>query len=145
MSNAIATQSALPLVTIDKKGTQGSFALAMAFASREQRAELGVAMYEGWLKHGNFQAILNDVRAVGILTPVEFALVEPMVEQGKRVSKDQFVEFCRRVEKAINAKNDAKLAKGKSVSELKGRKAFVYGVVRNIVKGNTAVGEVLEG
>lgn len=143
MSNAIATVASLPLVSIDKKGTQGSFALAMAFASREQRAELGAAMYAGWLAHGNFQAILNDVHAVGLLTAVEFSLVEPMVEQGKRVSKDQFIEFCRRVLKAVQAKDDARIAKGKGAVEYKGRKVFVLGVVRNVVKGNTAVGEVL--
>lgn len=146
MSNAVALALAsLPTMAIDKKGTKGSLALAMAFATRESRMAAGYGMYATWLQNGNFQAILVDTKAAALLNEVEFSLVEPMVKQGERVSRDQFIEFCTRVVKAIRAKNEAKIAKGKTVAEFKGKKAFVYAVIANVVKGSTEVGEVVEG
>ena len=124
MSNAIALIDGSATVAIAKNGTQGSYALAIAFASRDTRMALGQAMYASWLANGNFQALANDVLACGLVPKAAVPFVQPLiaVQQGERISRDRFTTFAKSVVAAVESKG----------KELKGKKSFVFEVLRRV-------------
>lgn len=124
MTNAIALVSGEGTVTISKNGAQGSYALAIAFASRDTRMALGQAMYGHWLQNGNFQALANDVIASGLVPKSAIPFVEPLiaVKNGERISRERFTVFAEAVVTAVESKG----------KDLKGKKSFVFEVLRRV-------------
>jgi len=124
MTNAVALVSGEGTVAINKAGAQGSYALAVAFASRDTRMALGQAMYGHWLANGNFQALANDVIASGLVPKSALPFVEPLIKvnAGERISRERFTVFAMAVVAATESKG----------KELKGKKSFVYEVLRRV-------------
>jgi hypothetical protein len=117
-------------VTMNAKGKTGSLARAIAFASRDVRMAQGQALYVKWLANAQFRPIVNDV--LGTLVPAAAKpYVEAMVPANGPIPKAKFEAFCVAVDAAIQRKMDEARAKGKS-GELKGEKAYVYGIVQRI-------------
>ena len=119
-------------VTMNAKGKTGSFARAIAFASRDVRMAQGHALYHKWLANAQFRPIVNDV--LDTLVPAAAKpYVEGMVPANGPVPKALFERFCVAVDGAIQRKQADARAKGKS-AELKGEKAYVYGIVQRIAE-----------
>lgn len=130
ITNAIAANDLIPM---NNKGKAGSFARAIAFASREQRHAMGRAVYASQLQNGQYRPIVRD--AVELLVPKSArAFVESMVPPSGGVSKAQFVAFCAAVHNFIQAKNKT----------LKGEKLFVYGIIKAVAEEATAHETVIE-
>ena len=110
-------------VTMNEKGKTGSFARAIAFASRDARMKVGQAMYAIWLRNSQFRPIVRDV--LDTLVPkAAKPYVEALVPASGPVPKAQFIAFCQAVDGAVKAKG----------KELKGEKAFVYEIVRRVAE-----------
>ena len=132
-ANAIATATGGELITMNTKGKQGSFARAIAFASREQRHAMGRAVYVAQLQNGQYRPIVRD--AIELLVPKSSrAFVESMVPPAGAVNKVQFVAFCATVHNYIKAKD----------KPLKGEKAFVYGIIKAVAEEAAARETVVE-
>lgn len=126
--NAIAIIEQGSAVVMNAKGKTGSFARAIAFASRDVRIARGQAMYLTWLQNNTFRPIVNDV--LDVLVPkAAKPYVEALIPTNGPVPKGQFVAFCQAVDGAIKAK-------GKDVT-LRGEKLFVYEIVRRIAEAET--------
>jgi hypothetical protein len=111
------------VIPMNEKGKAGSFARAIAFATREARMKVGQAMYATWLANSQFRPIVRD--ALDTLVPkAARPYVEALVPASGPVPKSQFVAFCQAVDGAVKAKGKA----------LKGEKAFVYEVVRRVAE-----------
>ncbi len=124
-------------VTMNTKGKTGSFARAIAFASRDVRMAQGRALYAKWLENAQFRPIVSDV--LDTLVPAAAKpYVEAMVPVNGPVPKAQFEAFCVAVNAAVQAKQAEARAKGKS-GELKGEKAFVYGIVQRVAEAASPV------
>ena len=135
-----AIESALTsgaVVTMNAKGKTGSFARAIAFASRDVRMAQGQALYAKWLANAQFRPIVADV--LDTLVPAAARpYVEAMVPVNGPVPKAQFEAFCVAVDAAIQVKQAEARAKGKT-GELKGEKAFVYGIVQRVAEAAAPV------
>jgi hypothetical protein len=125
MSNAVAIIEGTRSIVIDKKGNTGSLALAVAFAGREARQEFGQMMYANWLANGQFRPVVNDILSCGLVPKSALPFVAGLVPATGSVSKEALMGLC-------NAVSSAVAAKGK---ELKGRKAYVFGIVDRISRG----------
>ena len=108
----------------DKKGNlkTGSFARALAFASREVRQDSARALYVKYLSNGMYRPIVSDVTDVLVPASARPFVLGAIGEKGS-MSKDSFVSFCRTVKAAVDS----------SGKEPKGQKAFFYGLVSAIV------------
>ena len=132
-ATAIATATGGELITMNAKGKTGSFARAIAFASREQRHAMGRAVYVAQLQNGQYRPIVRD--AIELLVPKSSrAFVESMVPPAGAVNKAQFVAFCTTVHNFIQSKG----------KEPKGEKAFVYGVIKAVAEEAAARETVIE-
>lgn len=125
MSNAIALFDGQRAVVIDKKGNTGSFAMAIAYASRETRAEFGHMMYAKWLATGQFRPVVNDILSCGLVPKSALPFVAGLVPAEGQVSKESLMGLCQAVSAAVSAKG----------KELKGKKAFVFAIVDRIARG----------
>lgn len=129
MSNALALASVNTTIALSKKdgAKSGSFARALAFASREVREDMGRELYARWLENGQYRPVVNDI--VDVLVPKSAqGFVAAMVPINGPVKKDQLMQLCVAVD---NYLTDKARAKGTAL-ELKGQKAFVYGIVARI-------------
>jgi hypothetical protein len=127
-NNAIATEL-IPM----GRGKAGSFARAIAFASREQRHALGRAVYAAQLQNGQYRPIVRD--AIELLVPKSArAFVEAMIPPNGGISKDKFAAFCTAVHNFVQAKNKS----------LKGEKMFVYGIIKAVAEEAAAHETVIE-
>ena len=121
------------LVAMNSKGKQGSFARAIAFASREQRLAMGRAVYASQLANGQFRPIVRD--AIEVLVPKSSrAFAESLVPPSGAVSKAQFTAFCVAVDNYVKSKG----------KELKGEKAFIYGIIKAVAEETAARETVVE-
>lgn len=128
--NAIATNELVPM---NNKGKAGSFARAIAFASREQRHAMGRAVYASQLQSGQYRPLVRD--AIETLVPkAARGFVEALVPPSGGVSKNQFAAFCAAIDNFIKAKG----------KPLKGEKAFVYGIIKAVAEEATAHETVIE-
>lgn len=125
MSNAVALIEGTRSIVIDKKGNTGSLALAVAFAGREARQEFGQMMYANWLANGQFRPVVNDILSCGLVPKSALPFVAGLVPATGSVSKDALFGLCNAVAAAVNAKG----------TTLKGKKAYVFGVVDRIARG----------
>ena len=126
--NAITNtvNTAAEVFTMNNKGKVGSFARAIAFASREHRHAMGRAVYVAQLKNGQFRPLVRD--AIELLVPKSArGFVEAMVPPAGAVSKAQFIAFCTTVHNFIKQKG----------KELKGEKLFVYEIIRRCAEEAT--------
>lgn len=126
-ANAIAAATGGELIPMNNKGKVGSFARAIAFASREQRHAMGRAVYVSQLQNGQYRPIVRD--AIELLVPKSArGFVESMVPASGAVSKAQFIAFCTTVHNFIKQKG-----------KLKGEeKLFVYEIIRRCAEEATA-------
>ena len=132
-ANAIASATGGELITMNSKGKQGSFARAIAFASREQRHAMGRAVYVSQLQNGQYRPLVRD--AIELLVPKNSrAFAGAMVPASGAVSKAQFTAFCAAVHEFVQSKG----------KELKGEKAFVYGIIRAVAEEAAARETVVE-
>jgi hypothetical protein len=124
MSNAIAlVNGSTEVVLSHKTGKTGSFARALAFASREVRQGIGQSMYLNWLQNGTYRPIVNDILGCGLVAKSAVPYVAGMIPDNGAIKKEQLINLCLAVDNAVR----------KSGKEVKGQKAFVYGVVQQIV------------
>jgi len=108
----------------DKKGLlkTGSFARALAFASREVRHDAARSLYVKYLSNGQYRPIVTDV--TDVLVPASArAFVLGAIGTTGGMSKDAFISFCRAVKAAVDSTG----------KEPKGQKLFFYGLVSAIV------------
>ena len=129
MSNIVNFIESGLAVTMNAKGKTGSMALAIAFASREVRQNQGMSLYIKWLENGQFRPLANDI-LTRLVPKAAMPFMEGLIPANGPVSKAQFVTLCQQVHSAW----DVKIREGKAP---KGEKAFVYGIVDRIVRGNS--------
>lgn len=129
MNNAIAMfEGSTSVVLNEKTGKTGSFARAMAFASREIRQGLGHAMYAKWLANGQYRPIVDDILSCGLVPKSAVPFVSGLVPTNGAIKKESLQGLCLAVEYAVRNKRNKD---GEPVIP-KGQKAFVYGVVQRI-------------
>lgn len=135
-ANAIATAVAAiatnELVPMNNKGKVGSFARAIAFASREQRHAMGRAVYAYQLQNGQYRPCVRD--AIELVPKSVRPVFESLIPPSGGISKNQFVTFCTAVHSFIQSKG----------KPLKGEKAFVYGVIKAVAEEATAHETVID-
>lgn len=115
---------------VGKKVTQGTFARAIAFASKADREAIGQAMYAKWLQNNTYRPVVNDILDCGLVpkAALPYVRVYSGVTEAGPVSREALVKLCI----AVKAEVDSKVAAGKSIP--KGQKGFVYGVVARIAE-----------
>jgi hypothetical protein len=115
-------------VTFNAKGKTGSFARAIAYASRETRQSLGRGMMEHWLQNGNYRPVLNDI--IEVLVPkAQQDWIRASVPSSGMPSRDTLVGVSRQVQTVYENKRN----KNGEPVVLKGEKLFMYNLVREIV------------
>ena len=131
MENAISLVEGNGQVVLSSKtGKTGSFARAIAFASRDTRLAMGQALYAKWLSNGQFRPVVDDILNCGLVGKEGSILLQGQVPATGPVSKDTLFNLCTSVTFLVRSKG----------KELKGQKAFVYGIVERIA----STGEVVE-
>jgi hypothetical protein len=127
---AIAGSAQLPMTyKPNAKGEikTGSFARAIAFASREVRLDASRALYLKWLSNGQYRPVVNDM--VDAIVPKSAQpFVRSMAPASGPISKDMFVSLCTAVVGAVEA----------SDKPAKGQKAFFYGIAKMVVESTRA-------
>lgn len=129
--NAIAiidNASSGALVTLNAKGKIGTFARAIAFASRDERIQLGQMMHLKWLQNGMYRPLVDDVLTCGIVPKAALPFVTGLVPTNGPVRKDQLISLCN----AVSNYADQVRTKDGDRKEFKGEKAFVLELVRRI-------------
>jgi len=116
-------------VTMNAKGKQGTFARAIAFASRDARIALGQAMHLKWLQNGQYRPLVNDILSCGLVPKAAIPFVSGLIPTNGSVPKEQFIALCQAVKHAV----DNKTNKAGERVEVKGEKAFIFGIVNAIV------------
>ena len=129
MQNAVAIIDQGSLVTLNAKGKMGTFARAVAFASRDVRAAMGQSMYAKWLANGQYRPVVNDILTCGLVAKAALPYIEGLVPVNGAVSKEQLMGLCRAVKNAVESKG----------KEVKGEKAFVYEIVKRIAESAETV------
>lgn len=123
MENAIALVEGNGQVTLSSKtGKTGSFARAIAFASRDTRMAMGQALYAKWLANGQYRPLVEDILNCGLVHKAAVPYLQIALPATGPVSKDMLFTLCQQVTAAVHA----------SGKEVKGQKAFVFGVVERI-------------
>jgi len=131
MDNAIALVEGNGQVVLSAKtGKTGSFARAIAFASRDTRLAMGQALYAKWLGNGQYRPVVEDILNCGLVGKEGAILLQGQVPQSGPVSKEVLFNLCTSVTFLVRQKG----------KELKGQKAFVYGIVERIA----STGDVIE-
>ena len=116
------------LVTFNDKGKKGSFARAIAYASRETRQNLGRGMMEHWLGNGNYRPVLNDI--IEVLVPkAQQDWIRASIPASGMPSQDTLVGVCRQVKSVYDNKRN----KAGEPIVLKAEKLFMFNIVREIV------------
>lgn len=135
MSNAIAlVNGTSEIVLSHKTGKSGSFARAIAFATREVRQNVAYSMYLNWLQNGTYRPIVNDILGCGLVAKSAVPYVSGMIPDNGAVKKEALIGLCLAVDNAVK----------KSGKEVKGQKAFVYGLIQHIVAEVTAQNTVVD-
>ncbi len=116
------------LLTLNAKGKIGTFARAIAFASRDQRIQLGQMMHLKWLQNGMYRPLVDDVLTCGIVPKAALPFVTGLVPTNGPVRKEQLISLCA----AVTNYADQVRTKDGEPKEFKGEKAFVLELVRRI-------------
>lgn len=114
---------------VGKKVSRGTFAAAIAFASKADRESIGQAMHAKWLQNGTYRPLVNDILDAGLIpkAALPYVRVYSGLTEAGPVTKDALVKLCRAVKQEV----DAKVQDGKPLP--KGRKGFTYGLVAAVV------------
>jgi len=124
MTNAIALFSGSSDVVLSAKtGKTGSFAKAVAFATRDARMDLSRKMYANWLANGTYRPVVNDILSSGLVPKSAVPYVAGFLPDNGAIRKEQLINLCNNIDFAIR----------QSGKEIKGQKAFMYGLVQAIV------------
>lgn len=122
------------LVTMNAKGKSGSFARAIAFASRESRQNLSAGLMLKQLQNGQYRPLVNDILTCGLIPKANLDWVAAGIPSAGAVNKETLVNLCRQVKGVY----DNKRTKNGDPVVLKGEKAFVMGFVSAIVADQAA-------
>jgi hypothetical protein len=123
MENAIALVEGHGQVVLSTKtGKTGSFARAIAFASRDTRMAMGQALYAKWLANGQYRPLVEDILNCGLVAKAAVPYLQVALPPAGPVSKEMLMTLCQQVAHAVNSKG----------KEIKGQKAFVFGIVERI-------------
>lgn len=117
------------MVTMNAKGKSGSFARAIAFASREARQNLSAGLMLSQLQNGQYRPLVNDILSCGLIPKANLDWVSASIPKSGAVNKDTLIGLCRQVKGVY----DTKRTKSGEPVVLKGEKAFVMGFVQAIV------------
>lgn len=117
------------LVTMNAKGKSGSFARAIAFASREARQNLSAGMMLKQLQNGQYRPLVADILSCGLIPKANIDWVSASIPQSGPVNRDTLIGLCKQVKTVY----DNKRTKSGDPVTLKGEKAFVMGFVQAIV------------
>lgn len=141
-SGAVASinDGSVGVFKIGKKETTGTFARAIAFASKEDRASIGHAMYARWLANGQYRPLVADILECGLIVKSAKPIVMEMagLKDNGPVSKETLVRLCRAIQTSVdNSVRDGKKAPA-------GQKGFVYGVVNAIANAGHSDEDVID-
>lgn len=124
MQNALTLVSAIDSgnrVALNGKGKTGSFARAIAHASREQREQMGQSLYAHWLQNGQYRPVVNDIIDVLVAKSAQ-KFIKHIVPETGPVRKEQLMQLCVMVDSSIR----------EAGKPLKGQKAYVHSIVERI-------------
>ncbi len=116
-------------VTMNAKGKSGSFARAIAFASREARHNLSAGMMLDQLRNGQYRPLVTDILSCGLIPKANLDWVSASIPATGPINKDTLVGLCKQVKSVYDNK---KTKTGEPV-QLKGEKAFVFNFIQAIV------------
>jgi hypothetical protein len=134
MSNSIAlVNGESSIVLSNKTGKTGSFARAIVFATKEVRQGVAQSMYLNWLQNGTYRPIANDIIDTLVAKSAQ-SFVRGMIPPTGGIKKEQLINLCVAIDNSVRVAN----------KELKGQKAFVYGLVRTIVQEVVVEGDVID-
>lgn len=122
------------LVTFNDKGKQGSFARAIAFASRDARNTLASGLMLKYLQSGQYRPVVNDILTCGLIPKANLDWVKASIPETGPVNKETLIGLCKQVKTVY----DMKRTKAGEPVVLKGEKAFVFGFVAAIVADSTS-------
>ena len=138
MSNAIAlVNGSTEIVLSHKTGKTGSFARAIAFATREVRQGVAQSMYLNWLQNGTYRPIVNDILGCGLVAKSAVPYVMGMIPDNGAIKKEQLISLCLAVDNAVRKS-------GKVVPNPKTQKGFVYALIQQIVAEVKVQDEVVD-
>lgn len=134
MQNAIAIFEGNGQVVLSNKTQKtGSFARAIAFATREVRTQIASAMYLRWLANGQYRPVVEDILSCGLVPKSALLFVRGQIPENGAIKKEALIALCKSVDYVVRNKRN----KEGNPIELKGQKLFVYGVVQRIADENT--------
>ena len=117
------------MVTMNAKGKSGSFARAIAFASREGRQNLSAGMMLKQLQNGQYRRLVSDILSCGLIPKANLDWVSASIPASGPINRDTLIGLCKQVKTVY----DNKRTKNGDPVALKGEKAFVMGFVQAIV------------
>jgi hypothetical protein len=117
------------LVTMNAKGKSGSFARAIAFASREARQNLSAGLMLSQLQNGQYRPLVSDILTCGLIPKANLDWVSASIPSTGPINKDMLIGLCKQVKGVY----DNKRTKSGDPVVLKGEKAFVMGFIQAIV------------
>lgn len=117
------------MVTMNAKGKSGSFARAIAFASREARQNLSAGMMLKQLQNGQYRPLVADILSCGLIPKANLDWVTASIPSTGPINKDTLIGLCRQVKGVY----DNKRTKNGDPVALKGEKAFVMGFIQAVV------------
>jgi hypothetical protein len=123
------------LVTMNAKGKSGSFARAIAFASREARQNLSAGMMFKQLQNGQYRPMVTDILSCGLIPKASIDWVSASIPTTGPINKDTLIGLCKQVKQVYDAKRD----KNGDPIELKGEKKFVFEFIQAIVADVTEI------
>lgn len=117
------------MVTMNTKGKSGSFARAIAFASREARQDLSKGMMLKQLQNGQYRPLVSDILSCGLIPKANLDWVSASIPASGPINRETLIGLCKQVKTVY----DNKRTKNGDPVALKGEKAFVMGFVKAIV------------
>jgi hypothetical protein len=117
------------MVTMNAKGKSGSFARAIAFASREARQNLSAGMMLKQLQNGQYRPLVSDILSCGLIPKANLDWVSASIPASGPINRETLIGLCKQVKTVY----DNKRTKNGDPVALKGEKAFVMGFVQAIV------------
>lgn len=132
--NAVAifeNASSGALLQLNEKGKKGTFARAIAFASRNTRIEWGQVCHMKWLANGQYRPLVDDILSCGIVPKSALPFVSGLVPTNGPVTKEKLISLCN----AVAHYADNVRTKDGARKEFKGEKLFVLELVRRIADG----------
>ena len=122
-SNIALFNGSTDVVLNVKTGKTGSFAKAIAFATRDQRLGFSQQMYATYLSNGTYAPVVRDIVGSGLIPKSAIALLGRIVDKKQGIKKEEVIDLCMNIDYMVRKNN----------KEVKGQKLFYYGLVKAIV------------